>query len=174
LILTALLSRTGACIVSADAYPQRQRLSKNFGAFLSLDPRSENFQKECLELTEGRGFDLVFEVSGNPQALNLAFSVAAFESDIIVGSWYGKRPVNLGTTFHQGRFRLRSSQVSTLPSKLLGRWSRERRTETVWKLLGEINIKSLISHRLPLEKGAEAFKLLENPPPDLVQIIFTL
>ncbi len=174
LMLTALLSRTGVCIVSADPYPQRQELSKNFGAFLALDPYSDSFQRECLELTEERGFDLIFEVSGNPQAMDLAFSVAAFEADIIVGSWYGKRPVNLGTTFHRGRFHLRSSQVSTLPSKLLCRWSKERRGKLAWKLLGEINVKSLISHRLPLESGAEAFKLLENPPPDLAQIIFTL
>ena len=174
LMLTALLSRTGACIVSADLSPLRRELSRNLGAFLSLDPYSENFQEKCLELTEGRGFDLIFEVSGNPQALNLAFSVAAFEADIIAGSWYGKGLVNLGTTFHRGRFHLRSSQVSTLPSKLLGRWSKERRSKVVWKLLKEVNVKSLISHRLPLEKGAEAFKLLENPPPDLVQIIFTL
>lgn len=174
LLLTALLSRTGAYIVSSDPYPKRRKLSRSFGAFLSLDPYSENFQEECLELTEGRGFDLIFEVSGNPEALNLAFSVAAFEADIIVGSWYGKRLVNLGTAFHRGRFRLRSSQVSTLPSKLLGRWSKERRSKVAWKLLEEINVKSLISHRLPLEKGAEAFKLLENPPQELVQIVFTL
>jgi len=174
LLLTALLSRTGACIVSADPYSKRQELSRSFGAFLSLDSYSENFQGECLELTEGRGFDLIFEVSGNPEALNLAFSVAAFEADIILGSWYGKRSVNLGTSFHRGRFHLRSSQVSTLPSELLGRWSKERRSKMVWNLLEELNVKSLISHLLPLEKGAEAYKLLENPPPELVQIIFTL
>lgn len=174
LLLSALLSRTGACIVSADPYSKRQELSRSFGAFLSLDPNSEAFQGECLELTKGRGFDLIFEVSGNPEALNLAFSVAAFEADIIVGSWYGKRTVNLGTGFHRGRFHLRSSQVSTLPSRLLGRWSKERRSKVVWSLLEGMNVKSLISHRLPLEKGVEAFKLLENPPPELVQIVFTL
>jgi len=174
LLLSALLSRTGACIVSADPYPKRQELSRSFGAFLSLDPYSEGFQRECLELSEGRGFDLIFEVSGNPQALNLAFSVAAFEADIIVGSWYGKGAVNLGTSFHRGRFHLRSSQVSTLPSRLLSRWSKERRSKVVWRLLEGMNVKNLISHRVPLEKGADAFKLLENAPPELVQIVFTL
>jgi 2-desacetyl-2-hydroxyethyl bacteriochlorophyllide A dehydrogenase len=174
LLLTALLSRTGVCIISADPYLKRRELSKSFGAFLSLDPYSENFQRECLELTGARGFDLIFEASGNPEALSLAFSVAAFEADIIVGSWYGKRPLNLGTTFHRGRFRLISSQVSTLPSVLSKRWSKERRSKVVWKLLEEMNVKSLISHRLPLEKGVETYKLLENPSPELVQIVFTL
>lgn len=174
LLVTRLLSRTGARIISADPYPKRQKLSKSFGALTSLDPYSDNFRGECLELTEGRGFDLIFEVSGNPEALGLAFSVAAFEADIVVGSWYGSRPVNLGTAFHRGRFRVKSSQVSTVPSALSGRWSKRRRGEAVWKLLQEMDLETLISHHLPLKKGAEAFKLLENPSPGLVQIVFTL
>jgi 2-desacetyl-2-hydroxyethyl bacteriochlorophyllide A dehydrogenase len=174
LLLTRLLSRTGARIISADPYPKKQKLSKSFGALISLNPYSDNFQGECLDLTEGRGFDLIFEVSGNPEALSLAFSVAAFEADIIVGSWYGRRPVNLGTAFHRGRFRVKSSQVSTLPSSLSRRWSKERRNEVVWKLLEEMDLEILISHHLALKKGVEAFKLLENPSPELVQIVFTL
>jgi 2-desacetyl-2-hydroxyethyl bacteriochlorophyllide A dehydrogenase len=174
LLLTKLISRTEASIVSADPYPKRRELSKSFGAILTLDPSSDRFTEQCLEFTEGRGFDLIFEVSGNPEALSLAFSVAAFEADIVVGSWYGKKPVNLGTAFHRGRFRLRSSQVSTLPSALSGRWTKERRSKAAWKLLEEMNLETLISHHLPLEKGVEAFKLLENPSPDLVQIVFIL
>jgi 2-desacetyl-2-hydroxyethyl bacteriochlorophyllide A dehydrogenase len=174
LLLTKLLSRTEASIVTADPYPARRELSRSFGALHALDPNSENFREKCLEYTEGRGFDLLFEVSGNPEALSLAFSVAAFEADIIVGSWYGNRPVNLGTAFHRGRFRLRSSQVSTLPSALSGRWTRKRRDKAAWKLLEEMNLETLISHHMPLEKGVEAFKLLENPAPELVQIVFIL
>ena len=174
LLLTRLLSRTGVRVISADPYSRRQSLSRSFGALVSLDPYSDDFQGECVELTQGRGFDLVFEVSGNPEALSLAFSVAAFEADIIVGSWYGTKPVNLGTAFHRGRFRVTSSQVSTLPSALSGRWNRERRSEVVWKLLEEMDLEALISHHLPLKKGIEAFKLLENPTPELVQIVFTL
>jgi 2-desacetyl-2-hydroxyethyl bacteriochlorophyllide A dehydrogenase len=174
LLLTKLLSRTEASIVSADLYPKRRELSKSSGALLTLDPSSESFREKCLEFTEGRGFDLIFEVSGNPEALGLAFSVAAFEADIVVGSWYGKKPVNLGTAFHRGRFRLRSSQVSTLPSQLAGRWTKERRSKAAWKLLEGMNLETLISHHLPLEKGVEAFKLLENPTPELVQIVFIL
>jgi 2-desacetyl-2-hydroxyethyl bacteriochlorophyllide A dehydrogenase len=174
LLLTRLLARTRAGIISADTYPKRRRLSRTFGALSSLDPSSDNFQAECLELTQGRGFDLIFEVSGNPEALRLAFSVAAFEADIVVGSWYGRRPVNLGTAFHRGRFRIKSSQVSTLPAALSGRWTKARRHEVVWKLLEEMDLEPLISHHLPLQKGAEAFKLLENPSPELVQIVFTL
>jgi len=174
LLLTKLLSRTEASIVSADLYPKRRELSRSFGAPLALDPNSENFREQCLEFTEGRGFDLIFEVSGNPEALSLAFSVAAFEADIVVGSWYGNRPVKLGTAFHRGRFRVRSSQVSTLASALTGRWTRERRDKAAWKLLEEISLETLISHHLPLEKGVEAFKLLENPTPELVQIVLIL
>jgi 2-desacetyl-2-hydroxyethyl bacteriochlorophyllide A dehydrogenase len=174
LLLTRLLSRTGASIISADPYSKRQKISRSFGALNSLDPYSADFRTACLDLTKGRWFDLIFEVSGNPEALSLAFSVAAFEADIIVGSWYGKNQVNLGTAFHRGRFRVKSSQVSTLPSALSGRWTKERRGEVVWKLLEEMDLEPLISHHLPLKKGVEAFKLLENPTPELVQIVFTL
>jgi hypothetical protein len=37
-----------------------------------------------------------------------------------------------------------------------------------------MDLEPLISHHLPLKKGVEAFKLLENPTPELVQIVFTL
>ena len=51
-------------------------------------------------------FDLVFEVSGNPKALDQAIALCGYEGRVIVGSWYGdedKSELNLGSHFHRNK-----------------------------------------------------------------------
>jgi threonine dehydrogenase-like Zn-dependent dehydrogenase len=69
--------------------------------------------------------DIVIEASGSPEGLALALRLAATDSDVVVASWFGSRPVplELGADFHSRRLTLRSSQVGAVASA-----RRERRT----------------------------------------------
>ena len=92
-----------------------------------------------------------------------------------MASWYGTKPValDLGGHFHRGRVSLRSSQVGRLNPALAPRWDRTRRTETVLGLLGRLDLESFISHRLPFDRAAEAYPLLDERPEEAVQVVFT-
>lgn len=83
------------------------------------------------------GFDVGFELTGAPAALQELVPAMAFGGRIVLGSWYGDVPVNLdlGGRFHRARITLISSQVSTIPLPVAGRIDYERRGRIVWHLI---------------------------------------
>lgn len=108
------------------------------------------------------GFDLCYEISGNPAALDDAVALATFDGRVIVGSWYGERrhPVALDDRFHRARIAIRSSQVSTIAPELAGRMSRARRTAIVWDTMT----------RLPLERIPRRVIGLDDLPTTLAAL----
>jgi 2-desacetyl-2-hydroxyethyl bacteriochlorophyllide A dehydrogenase len=179
LLLTSLLARLPlAGLVTLDLHASRRELSLERGAHLSLDPASPGALKQLHDkLSEGfyRGADLSFEVTGNPEALELAIAATGFHGRVVIGSWYGlkKADLNLGGRFHRSRMRLISSQVSTINPELSGRWSKFRRYQLAWRMLAEIDPTPLITHRFPLSQAAEAYKLLDQNPAEALQVILT-
>ena len=53
-------------------------------------------------------FDLTFELSGSPSALNDAIALTAFSGRIVIGSWYGQKraEIDLGGAFHRSRIKV--------------------------------------------------------------------
>lgn len=179
-LLTAqLLSRFPLHRLSAaDLYPNRRKLAEKAGVENLFDPSSDqavNQLKTELNSEETRGADLIFELSGNPHALNLALSLSGFHSRIVVGSWYGNKtaPLALGAEFHRDRVKIISSQVSSLAPHLSGRWTQKRRLDLAIQHLQESDLSWLITHRFPFAKAEEAYQLLDKTPWEAGQIILT-
>ncbi len=180
LLLTSLLARWPlAALVTLDLYPKRRLASETLGAHLSLDPTAPHAAAQLLAALQGPrpypGADLVFEVSGNPAALDQAIAAAGFHGRVVIGSWYGLKPteLSLGGRFHRSRIRLVSSQVSTLPPGLAGRWNKARRSQATWQMLREIKPSRLVTHRFPLKEAAQAYTLLDRHPGEAIQVILT-
>jgi alcohol dehydrogenase len=166
LVTVALLARFPlARLVTVDRWEARRRLSIRLGAGEAVAP----------EDLDERDFDLVFEISGSPEALNLAIAAAGFEARVVVGSWYGEKraPIDLGTHFHRRRLRIVSSQVSHLGPHLLSRWTKARRLDVALSALSELELESLVTHRFPVERAAEAYRLLDESPQDCLQVLLT-
>lgn len=119
-------------------------------------------------------FDLSFELTGSPSALNTAIEHTAFSGRIVIGSWYGQKhvEVDLGGSFHRSRIRLISSQVSTISPELSGRWDKSRRFEVAWQALERTQPAKWITHRFLLEDAAKAYQLLDEHPQETIQVVF--
>ncbi len=174
-------------LVTADHYPLRREASLGLGITASLDPTMADFCEKALshcrhvipdrdltELPRRGGFDLTFELSGNPAALNDAIAVTAFSGRVVIGSWYGDKraPIDLGSVFHHSRIKLISSQVSTIAPELSARWDKSRRFQVVLEALKRIQPQKLITQRFPVEHANEAYRLLDENPQQAMQIIF--
>lgn len=122
-----------------------------------------------------QGADLVFEISGSPQALNTAIDLCGFSSRIVVGSWYGVKsaPVALGGEAHRNRLHFITSQVSSIAPTLSGRWDKSRRYDSAWQMIREIKPQQLITHRVPLEDAASLYAMLDQGPESILQAVFT-
>ncbi len=177
LLSTALLSRFPLdCLLTLDGYPRRREISVELGAAESFDPAGPDTLARLTDALETKGgADLVYELSGNPAALDMALGACGFGARIVLGSWYGKQraAVDLGGTFHRNRVRVISSQVSTVAPELTGRWSKPRRLEVAWRWLQEIGPTRFITRRFPLERADEAYNLLHQDPSQDLQVILT-
>ncbi len=175
LITTNLLSKFPLSeIVTVEPHSLRREFSKRFGADISLDPDESRNLIEKTNFPEP-GADLTYEVSGNPETLDLAIELTRFDGRIIVGSWYGKKKnsLNLGSKFHRNRISILSSQVSTINPKFLGRWDHSRRISLSWEIINELDLSELITHEIPIEKAAEAYELIDQEQEKVLQIILT-
>jgi len=173
LLTAALLSQFPLhTLVTADLYPCRREASLALGVTASLDSNAPDFNERLRALFPD-GADLTYELSGAPATLNLAISATRFSGRLVVGSWYGNKPVqlDLGGTFHRSRIRLISSQVSSIAPELTGRWNKSRRFEVAWQALRLIQPEKWITHRFAHENAAEAYALLDHSPLETIQVI---
>ncbi len=169
LLVTFLLAQMPlSSVATVEPLAERRRLSLALGASAAISP-------DELAGPEAQSSDLIVELSGNPSALDQAVRAAGYGTRIVVGSWYGTKPVELalGGRFHRNRNTLLSSQVSTIPPALTGRWTKRRRLLTALRSLQALPYRALISHRLPVTRSPEAYRLLDQNPGEVLQVLLT-
>src|SRR5579859_2246545 len=116
---------------------------------------------------------LVVDASGNPDAPAMALNLLAHEGTLLVASWFGTKPVvlPLGGAFHRRRLVIRSTQVSTVPARLSGTWSRSRRRRETVALLPELPLAQLCTHVFDFGAAAEAFRAVDQGIPGLMHAV---
>jgi threonine dehydrogenase-like Zn-dependent dehydrogenase len=176
LLTTAILAQMPlAALVTLDGYALRREWSARLGATAVFDFALPGVVAEVRAALPGdySGADLVYELSGNPAALDLAIGVTGFDGRILIGSWYGQKrtDVALGGAFHRQHMRLISSQVSQLHPRWHGRFSKSRRLQTAWGMLAKVEPSRLITHRFDMANAAKAFQLLDERAETAVQVV---
>ena len=176
LLTTALLSRFPlTTLVTLDGYPLRRQTALRMGAAECYDPQDPAvFRRFSQGPGRGGQADLVYELSGNPAALDTAMALVRYSGRVVVGSWYGTKraDLDLGAFFHRGRVSLISSQVSSIAPQLTGRWPRRRRLDLAWEMLRQVNPRACITHRFALDEAASAYALIDRRPAETIQVIF--
>lgn len=185
LLLSSLLAQFPLAELHAlDGIEQRRARALALGVKQVYDPASAGQIAELkqslrlpvqLSATPGAGADLIYEVSGVPEAMNLAIDLCSFSGRIVVGSWYGSKSarVELGGAAHRNRIKFISSQVSTIAPELTGRWDKARRFLTAWDMIRRVRPQQLISHRVPLDQADSIYQLLDQAPEQVLQAIFS-
>jgi 2-desacetyl-2-hydroxyethyl bacteriochlorophyllide A dehydrogenase len=169
LLTTALLARFPLGVLAVS-----ERLAPRAAAARALGAQAVVADAAGLDGVFGaRGADLIYELSGEPAALDLAMAAAGHEARVVVGSWYGDKraAVDLGGRFHRRRLRLLSSQVSHIGAPLSARWDRPRRWGAAWSALGALDTRPLISHRFAFEEAQAAYELLDRHPAQALQVL---
>ncbi len=174
LLATQLLGCQGLDVIAVDTAPHRLELARKFGA-TPLSAQHGDLAIAVRDLTQGRGADRVIELTGAYPALHQAIRVAGVGGTVIAAGFYQgpATALALGEEFHHNRVTLISSQIGSLPLALRDRWSRERLYRTVIQLCaaGRLDPLPLVSHVIPARSAAEAYRLIDSAPSDLLQVI---
>jgi 2-desacetyl-2-hydroxyethyl bacteriochlorophyllide A dehydrogenase len=155
-----MLQRAGARVLGVEPLADRRSVAVSVG-LEAVAP------EEAAEQIAGRapsGVRLVVEASGRPEVLRDALRFLAHEGEALVVSWYGTKEarLGLGAEFHRRRLHIRSTQVSSIPAALAGRWSRARRRSVVRGLLHELPLAALATHSFPFDRAGEAFAAVDR------------
>ena len=150
----------GARVIACASSENKLAVCREHGADATINYATEDLRKRIHELTEGGGVDVVYDPVGG------AYTEAAFRSLawrgrlLVVGFAAGeipKLPLNLALLkgasavgVFWGDFARREPQAFADSVRQLGRWYSEGR------------LRPHVSQTLPLEKAAEALKLLAS------------
>ena len=150
----------GARVIACASSENKLAVCREHGADATINYATEDLRKRIQELTEGRGVDVVYDPVGG------AYTEAAFRSLawrgrlLVVGFAAGeipKLPLNLALLkgasavgVFWGDFARREPQAFADSVRQLDRWYSEGR------------LRPHVSQTLPLEKAAEALKLLAS------------
>ena len=164
-ITSLLLQRAGATVLATDPSDERRELAVSLG-IPSVDP------DELSARLSSQGVPLLLELSGSPTALAGALDLLSHEGTALVGSWYGRQPVELplGGAFHRRRLTIRSSQVSTIPATLAGRWDVARRRRVAVGLLSRLPLSTLATTEFAFAEAAAAYRALDSREPGVFHV----
>ena len=103
----------------------------------------------------------------------MALDLLAHEGTLLIASWFGTKRVvlPLGGAFHRRRLTIRSTQVSTVPARLSGSWTRSRRRQETVDLLSELPLAQLCTHVFAFDHAAEAFRAVDQGIPGLMHAV---
>lgn len=141
LLTTAIASRV--CEVTAvDPLESRRDKARLAGAKHTRAPNPVPTTNDNSTSTDigPQKYDIIIEVSGHPSGLQFALDNVAFGGVIILGSWYGDKPLGLTLAFpfHRSHVDIKASQVSNIRAPLSSRWNKKRRMQLAWRILTDL------------------------------------
>lgn len=146
-----------------DIAPERLELGKRLGATAGINTLEPDFMDKAMALTNGRGFDYVFETAGNTITMKMAFRLAANKASVC---FVGTPTKDLSFTVEEWE------NMNRKEFALTGSWmsysapfpGREWELVAHYFKTGDLKFdSSFIFQKTPLSKIADAFALYETP-----------
>ena len=174
--VSQLAKRSGATVYGVDLIDRRLALACELGGVdVAIHPGNGSPAEQIKRLTGGRGADVCVEITGSAGALNEAIRTAAYNGRVVVSGFIqgGANQLYLGEEFHHNRVQLISSQISNVDPALSQRWDRLRMIHTFMDLQVKqaIHMRPVITHVIPFAQAAEAYRLLDETPDQVLQVV---
>lgn len=164
-MMTLISARIGGAVSILASEPSSLKREKALlmGADAATNPLETDPVAKALEMTGGNGFDTVFVTVSGTQVLKQALLMCRRGGTVVVVAVFpGETPVELW-------------QVQNYERKLVGTnmyTSDDYEAAVALAASGKIDMKPLITHRVPLEKSPDAIRALaEGKKPDDIKTI---
>ena len=134
----------------------RRQMAKRFGAHVVINPKEGDLKEQILAETEGLGPDVVVEVVGRADTIELAVDLAKRGGRVLI---FGFAPEGQKASIIP--FNVLSRELT-----ILGSWVNPYSYSRALEVLasGRIQVKPLISNRLKLDEISNAYTLLQEKP----------
>ena len=148
LVTMVLARRRGARrLILSDPIEERRQIARRLGASIVIDPVHENLRDKVMELTGGRGADVVCEAVGKPELVAEAVGMT--------------KPTGffqlVGVNPKGSRLALDLWDVHFREIRIGGAFGRGTAYRRALTLMPKLGLKRLVTARFPLEQIGEAF-----------------
>lgn len=150
-------------VVVFDIVEERLELAKRLGADEGINTLEKDFMEQAKAMTDGKGFDYVYETAGNTITMKMAFSLAANKAGVCF----------IGTPTKEMTFSVDEwENMNRKEFNLTGSWmsysapfpGREWELTAHYFKTGQLKFDdSFIYKKIPLSRIAEAFELFKTP-----------
>jgi L-iditol 2-dehydrogenase len=149
----------------ADVRPGALRRAAELGATSTVDTATEDLAERVREITDGRGADLTYEVSGLNVGLNLAAAATRMSGKLCIVGYHqgGTREIPLGD-WNWMAYDIRNAHFRDTRTILSGMRAALRLMSA-----GVVDVRPLISHVMPLEHIGAAFEIAAAKPDHYVK-----
>ncbi len=166
----------GLPVLSIDKDPRRLEFAAALNADAAL-PADDNLKPALRERCDGDEPAVVFEATGHPQAIPIAFDLARFGGRVLLlGSTRGEtESVNFYRDVHKKGLIVLGAHESVRPQRdsAPGWWTHQADQATALKLLagGRLVVGPLTTHRFAWRDAAEAYATLIRWEPEMLGAI---
>lgn len=154
LLVTAFARAMGAGrIIQVGSWNEKLAVSRRLGADETVNYHDEDVVRRVLDLTDGRGAEVIFESSGNPLAFEQAVEALAPGGGLGLLSFYRK-----------SSFEASINKIITKDADMFGVLASPNTTAPSLKMIhaGTLHPEHIITHHFPLSDTARAFDLIRE------------
>lgn len=158
-------------VYAIDIDPAKLSVAQELGADVLINPLDKPAHEQILEHTNGTGVDLAVESAGSPITSAQIFSLPKKGGEVVfMGIPYAD--INIERFFFE--------KIVRNELNVYGSWNaisspfpgREWSTTIHYMATGQLKIKPIISHRLPLSAGPETFDRIINRKESYGKVLF--
>ena len=149
-------------VFAIDTIPERLKLAESFGA-RPLNAKHLDVQREVIEKTNGHGADAVLEAVGSNSSLRLAYSL------VRPGGTISMVGVNNESTLPFSPSDAYNKNLIFKVGRCPARFLIEKLLPAV--LSGKADYGAIISHRLELKNGVDAYTMFSNKADNCVKVV---
>ena len=160
--------RKGALtVMGIDPLAGKRELARKLGADQAFDPKAPDSEKAIMDLTQGRGVDVVFEAAGTEDSMNMATRILKKNGTLALYSWV-MEPVRLQISrWHDDGMNIRTTCVMHMNTPYERFAWFDRLLAPYWK--GLIQVKPLLTGPFSLKEIPKAFETANRP--DAIKVL---
>jgi len=152
-------------VIGVDVAPLRLDALPAAANVVAVDGGLRDVAAEVNRLTRGRMADVVFEVTGDPEAIPQEFTVLRPQGRFVVlSSPRGPALLDLHDLCNAPSYTIIGAHNSSHPEVATpdNPWTKQRNVELFFDLVvaGDVDVDSLISHTAPLAQGPDLYRML--------------
>jgi threonine dehydrogenase-like Zn-dependent dehydrogenase len=173
LAVAGLKNKNLGSLTAIDFDEERLLLAQKYGATEIICPATENMQEAMMRITEGKGFDIVIEITGSLKGLASALQIVKIvgKGKILAPSMYTKNEVFTEEMAYNMMYRSPIIHV-------VHPWYCDDYMDTMKKAINAyVNetfpTEQLITHRIPITEINQAFEILATNPKGYIKGIVT-